>query len=118
MDGGVGDSGGVGREEGGDGGGVDGEGVKGPAGQEQLVADAGVGSRGVGGPRMGEGVDNDGVRDCIREGLNVVDDPDGADALDRHVGGAVALLGDRLWQVRPGAAVVRNTVNGWGSLTY
>ena len=92
MDGGVGDSGGVGIEDSGDGGDVDGEGVKGHPGQEQLVADAGVDSRGVGGPRMGEGVDNNGVRDCIHEDLNVADDPDGADALDRHVGGAVALF--------------------------
>jgi hypothetical protein len=41
----------------------------------------------------------------------VADDPDGADALDRHVGGAVALFGHRLWQLRHGAAVVSKTVN-------
>ncbi len=43
---------------------------------------------------MGEGIENNGVRDCVHAGLNVADDPDGADALDQHVGGTVTLFGD------------------------
>jgi hypothetical protein len=66
MNGGVGDSGGVGIEGDVVGSEVDGEGVKGHAGQEQLAADIAVDSRGVCRTGMGERVKNNGVRDCVR----------------------------------------------------
>jgi hypothetical protein len=101
----VGESGDVGYEGGEDGGVVDGERVKGHAGQEQLAAHAAVDSRRISGPGMGQSVDHHSVSDGVGEGLVVVDDPNRTDTLDGHVRGAVTLSGDRLRQLRGGEVV-------------